>query len=153
MEELDRIERQVSINAPAQRVWDLVSEPGWYINDGAIVDHRIDYDGEVAVVTDPRHGTFRFRTVTLDPPNYAAFRWINSDASAESGLPDHASTLVEFWIEERAGGGVILKVAESGFASLGKTAEWRRQQVEGNTKGWELELGLAAAVLDPARVS
>ncbi len=30
-EAADRIERQVTINAPLERVWRLVSEPGWWI--------------------------------------------------------------------------------------------------------------------------
>ncbi len=45
-ENLDRIEREIAIEATAERVWQLVSEPGWYVNDSVITDHRIDRDGD-----------------------------------------------------------------------------------------------------------
>ncbi|WP_246623126.1 SRPBCC family protein [Streptomyces malaysiensis] len=34
--ELDRIARQIDIDAPAERVWELIARPGWYVNDGAV---------------------------------------------------------------------------------------------------------------------
>ncbi|GAA1452401.1 SRPBCC domain-containing protein [Nocardiopsis tropica] len=140
----DRIERQVDIAAPARRVWELVSRPGWFINDGAVVDHVIEQDGDVSVVRDPVHGDFRIRTEKLDPPGYAAFRWLGGE---EGG-----STLVEFWIEELETGGVTLSVAESGFSSLGGTEAERRRRVEENTRGWEEELGAARSFLDASTV-
>jgi uncharacterized protein YndB with AHSA1/START domain len=149
---VDRIERRIDIAAPAQRVWDLVSTPGWYINDGTIVDHRIDRTGDIDVVHDPVHGPFRIRTVELDPPRYAAFRWLADEPGPDGG---EASTLVEFWLNEHPDG-VTLRVAESGFASLGGTDEARRRRVAENTEGWEQELAaarrhLAAGVSEPAR--
>ena len=30
----DRIERKIEIDAPAEWVWLLVSQPGWWIDDG-----------------------------------------------------------------------------------------------------------------------
>jgi uncharacterized protein YndB with AHSA1/START domain len=142
----DRIERQIDIDAPAERVWDLVSEPGWYINDGTIVDHRIEHEGDVAVVHDPTHGAFRIRTVELDPPRYAAFRWLSADPTPDGG---EASTLVQFWVDERPRG-VTVRVVESGFGSLGGTEEDRRRRVAENTEGWETELAAAAAHLAEA---
>ncbi|RPA12389.1 ATPase [Gordonia sp. OPL2] len=137
--EHDRIEREITIAAPAQHVWELVSEPGWYINDKQIVEHRIDRDGDLAVVHDPTHGAFAFRVVELDEPRYAAFRWL-----ADPDDPESDSTLVEFWVTpEESGDGVILKVAESGFASLPGTAAERRERLEGNVEGWRIELDLA----------
>ena len=144
MGDIDRIERQVDIAASARRVWDLVSRPGWFINDGAVIDHGIERDGDLAVVRDPVHGPFRIRTEKLDPPGYAAFRWLSDEGDG--------STLVEFWIEERDGGGVTLRVAESGFSSLGGSEAERRRRVEDNTQGWEIELGAARSYLDPSTV-
>lgn len=136
----DSIERQIDIDAPVQRVWDLVSEPGWYINDGEIVAHRIERDGDVDVVHDPVHGAFRLRTVRLDPPRYAAFRWLSGEPAADGG---EAGTLVEFWVDERPTG-VTVRVVESGFASLGGTDEDLRRRLAENTDGWEAELAAAA---------
>lgn len=146
---MDRIERQVDINATAERVWGLVSRPGWFINDGRVVDHRIEEvgDGE-HLVHDPTHGEFRIRTEKLDPPHYAAFRWTGGEADQHI---EQRSTLVEFWIRERPGG-VTLKVLESGFDKLGVTEEERRRQVADNTEGWETELEAARSLLDPLTV-
>ncbi|OSZ57258.1 ATPase, partial [Streptomyces pharetrae CZA14] len=53
--ELDRIVRQIDIDAPADRVWELVARPGWYINDGTVeAEPELRHEGDVAVV---RHAT------------------------------------------------------------------------------------------------
>ena len=147
IEDFDRIERQIDIDAPADRVWSLISEPGWYINDSEITPHRIERSGDVDIVHDPVHGAFALRTVTLDPPKYAAFRWI-ADVDDTAG----ASTLVEFWIDEMSSGSVVLRVAESGFASLPGDAAERRKKFDDNTEGWTQELGIAKRHLELAQV-
>ncbi|GAA2662419.1 SRPBCC family protein [Streptomyces aculeolatus] len=136
--ELDRVTRRIDIDAPAARVWDLVVRPGWYINDG-VVDPEPDlrHEDDVAVV---RHGSaeFRFRTVELDEPRYAAFRWLTG--RNQEGAK--GSTLVEFWIDERPGG-VTLRVVESGFSRLfDEQSAWVRER-EINDKGWVEELAAA----------
>ncbi|MGB3184946.1 MAG: hypothetical protein WBG36_01175 [Ornithinimicrobium sp.] len=57
-ESTDRIERTVQIQADIERVWSLISEPGWWVNDGAIVAHKIERDGDTSIVHDPAHGAF-----------------------------------------------------------------------------------------------
>ncbi|WP_227878677.1 SRPBCC family protein [Arthrobacter dokdonensis] len=81
------------------------------------------------------HGTFRIKTVALDAPRHAAFRWVGDQDGA-------ATTLVEFWIEGAASG-VTLRVAESGFRSLGVNEDELRKHVEGNAEGWRIELDAA----------
>ncbi len=144
-EDLDRIARQIDIDAPADRVWELVVRPGWYVNDGAVeAEPDVRYEGEVAVVRLRDLGEFRFRTVELDKPRYAAFRWIGTPFRDEST----GSTLVEFWIDERDDGGVTLRVVESGFAGLADDpAEWLKQR-EGNDNGWITELAAAKTFLE-----
>ncbi|GHF46366.1 SRPBCC domain-containing protein [Streptomyces griseosporeus] len=143
--ELDRIARQIDIDAPAERVWELVARPGWYINDGTVdAEPDLRYEDDVAVVRHPEMGEFRFRTVELDKPRYAAFRWIGTPSRDEST----PSTLVEFWIEERDGGGVTLRVVESGFSGLADDpADWLKQR-EGNDKGWLTELQAAKTFVE-----
>lgn len=143
---LDRIERQVDISAHAGQVWELVSRPGWLINDGTIVDHEIEDLGDgLHVVHDPTHGDFKIRTESLDPPRYAAFRWL-SGSGENAGL--EGSTLVEFRIEEREGSNVSLHVTESGFSTLSVSESERRRKVEENTSGWEEELAAARVHLE-----
>lgn len=137
-EAMDQVERQVDIDAPAERVWELISRPGWFVNDGEIVDHEIEDLGEgMYLVRDPAHGEFRIETVELAPFGYAAFRWLGAHGEDQS-------TLVEFWIEDRQSG-VTLTVVESGFASLGATEVERRRQY---ALGWEAELVAVRAHLE-----
>jgi uncharacterized protein YndB with AHSA1/START domain len=142
--ELDSIARQIDIDAPADRVWELIARPGWYVNDGAVeAEPDLRYEGDVAVVTHPRLGEFRFRTVQLDKPRYAAFRWLGTPFRAVS-----EGTLVEFWIDDRTGGGVTLRVLESGFSALSDDpATWLKER-EGNDRGWTEELAAAKAFVE-----
>ena len=143
--ELDSIARRIDIDAPAERVWDLVVRPGWYINDGTVdAEPDLRYEGDVAVVTLAGKGEFRFRTVRLDKPRHAAFRWLGTPFRAVS-----EGTLVEFWIDERPGG-VTLRVLESGFSTLSDDpATWLRER-EGNERGWAEELAAARAFVESA---
>lgn len=145
-EVMDRIERQIEIEAPADRVWKLVEEPGWWVNAGQeVVEHRVEPhsdDPALTTVHDPKHGEFLFLTVRLDEPTYAAFRWV-SDAKA----PDGPSTLVEFFLEPAANT-TVLRVVESGFASLPESDVERRKHYEDNTEGWTIELGLAKSLVE-----
>ena len=139
VDELDRIDRSIDIDAPAERVWALISQPGWWINSGTIhPDPDVErVDDHVVVVHDPEHGDFRIRTVELTEPTYAAFRWLGDEGE---------STLVEFWIEDRDGG-VVLKVTESGFSTLSDDrATWLKAR-EGNVEGWATELAAARTYL------
>jgi len=138
---LDRIDRAIEITADAEVVWGLVSRPGWWINDGDVEpEPDLVVTGDEAVVRHPTHGEFRIRTVEARPPSYVAFRWI--DRHPDSG------TLVEFWVEPRAGG-VTLRVAESGFSRLDKPREeWLRQREE-HVSGWATELEAARRVTEP----
>lgn len=146
-DELDRIERQITIDAPAARVWELVAEPGWYINDHTITEHRLERDGDLTVVHDPVHGAFLFRTVALDKPHYAAFRWL-----ADSTDPDSPSTLVEFRVDAVSDSSTVLHVTETGFESLPGDAAERRAKYEGNVEGWTIELDLARQHLEGRKI-
>ena len=141
--ELDSIARRIDIDAPADRVWELIARPGWYVNDGTVeAEPDLRYEGDVAVVTHPS-GEFRFRTVQLDKPRYAALRWLSTPSRSVS-----EGTLVEFWIDDRADGGVTLRVLESGFSTLSEDpATWLKER-EGNDRGWLEELAAAKAFVE-----
>ncbi len=145
----DSIDRQIVIEADAQKVYELVARPGWWINEGSITDNLTSTEGDVSTVTHPKYGSFRIRTVEARPPHYVSFRWLGGDQANEA-LEAVPGTLVEFWIEERPAGGVTLRVLESGFGALPVSEEQRRRNVEDNTEGWELELAAAKAHIEAA---
>jgi uncharacterized protein YndB with AHSA1/START domain len=127
---MEKVERSIAISAGVERVWDLVTRPGWWINDGEVTAHRIERDGDLCRVTDPNCGEFEIRVVALEPRTYAAFRW-RSDGVGRS--VDGPTTLVEFWLDDHGDGTVTVRVVESGF--------WTEENRAGNDKGWLQELG------------
>ncbi|GAA1972103.1 SRPBCC family protein [Isoptericola halotolerans] len=142
----DRIERETEIAAPRARVWELVTAPGWWINDGELTEHRIEPDGPGRVVVhDPVHGAFAVRTVAEDPQEYVAFRWYSgdSDARRRAALDAASSTLVEFHVTAVSAATTRLRVVESGFDALDEDASARRAMLDANTEGWVVELDLA----------
>ena len=127
---MDDIEREIAINAPVERVWELVSQGGWWIGDGDRGAQTRSREGDdIDVVEDPRYGTFRIRTEKAEPHSYLSYRWLDDGN-------ERATTLVEFWLSE-ADGVTTLRVVESGFVSA---EHW-----EGNIKGWGMQLAVAKA--------
>jgi uncharacterized protein YndB with AHSA1/START domain len=145
----DTIERSVLIAAPAEKVWAVVSIPGWWVNDGSGLElsliERVTEDR--AIVHHPTHGDIAVERVEADPPRRAAFRWVVSGAdgrgvdAADDQLL-HTRVVLTLTPED---GGTLLSVTESGFAAAAVSEQVRRHAYEGNTEGWEIELGLARA--------
>jgi hypothetical protein len=63
-------------------------------------------------------------------------------APSEPAPEEGGSTLVEFWLSELADGATLVRVVESGFASLPGTDEDRGQAYDGNTEGWRQQLDI-----------
>lgn len=125
----DTITDSITIAAPIQRVWTLVSHPGWWL--------AADPD-QVDDTPAPMAQRFPVETIDLQPPHRAVFRW----ASEFGGEPlqDGHCTIIEFTLHE-ANGMTTVTVVESGFASLAAPDETRRSAFEENTSGWVEELG------------
>ncbi|MDO9456849.1 SRPBCC family protein [Nocardioides sp.] len=133
--QLDRIERSIDIDAPADKVWELLEHPGWWINEGVVdLAAEVRTDGDRHVVVHEKWGEFRLETVLSDRPRALSYRWLDN---ASTG-----GTLVEFTIEEREGG-VTLRVVESGFETLDKSREDVAHHVAENSDGWTKELAAA----------
>lgn len=135
----DEIVRSMHIEATADTVWDIVSEPGWFINDGSWTEHEVTTEGDISHIVDPVHGEFSLRTVELDAPRRAVFRWLGGRAG---DVDEHAANTVEFTIEPD-GSGVLLTVRETGFAGMDERDIVRRQRFEENSEGWLIELAVA----------
>lgn len=137
----DQIERETVINAPVERVWALITEAEhlgrWFGDAGAEIDLR---PGGAIVLRWADHGTNRGRVVAVEPPTRFAYRWAPFKDPGGEEPAEGNSTLVEFTLEPK-GDGTLLRVVESGFASLATSDEQRAANHAGNTRGWEFETG------------
>jgi uncharacterized protein YndB with AHSA1/START domain len=143
----DEIVRSIRIAASAETVFAIISEPGWFINDGEYREHEITTEGDASRVVDPVHGTFDIGTVELDPPRRAVFRWLGGQAGSLEEFPVNT---IEFTIEPE-GDGVLLSVRETGFSGISADAAERRRRFEDNTQGWVEELAVARSLAEASR--
>ncbi len=132
----DRIEKRFEVRAPRARVWRALTDASefsaWF---------GINLDGPFAVRTTVRgkntapgyeHMTLEFQVERIEPESYFSYRWhpypfdLTVDYSAEP------TTLVEFRLEETAGGTAI-QIVESGFdrIPLARRAEAFRMHEQG----------------------
>ncbi|MER7078456.1 Uncharacterized conserved protein YndB, AHSA1/START domain [Saccharopolyspora kobensis] len=128
----DRIEREIVIEAPVERVWAALLEPAFWLGeaDPAGVEVR---EGGVLVSEHAEHAEFPQRIEKIDPNRYLSYRWASGFPGAE---PDSGnSTLVEFTLTEESGA-TRLRVVETGFAGLAASEEQRRSSFEDNDGGW-----------------
>ena len=133
----DRIEYEVTINASLDRVWELVTRPGWWVPNE--VEATVDRTpGHETVRESATWGRFPVQVVAIDPQSYAAFRWASQFPGAE--LTPGKTTLVEFFVAAVAAG-VRVTVVESGFATMEAPETVRRSRFNENAEGWRLELG------------
>ena len=150
----DTIERDILIAAPAEKVWSVVSIPGWWINDGSAIDlsliERVTEDR--AIVHHPEYGDFLVERFDVDRPRTASFRWLVSGAEGrriDVAADQLLHTRVTLTLTPEAGG-TRLSVVESGFATAAVDEQVRLRAYEGNTEGWEIELGVARTHVENA---
>jgi uncharacterized protein YndB with AHSA1/START domain len=133
----DRIEREVVIEAPMERVWQVLTQPEhvgtWFGDAGAEVELR---PGGAMTISWAEHGTVHARVAKVEPHSAFAFRWADKiDAEPTDGH----STLVEFNLAPD-GDSTRLRVVETGFSTLAVPEAERRTRFDGNTEGWRIEL-------------
>jgi uncharacterized protein YndB with AHSA1/START domain len=137
---MDSIEREVVIDAPVDRVWELVTKAEhlgrWFGDAGADVDLRPGGAMELRWAEQAARG----RIEAVEPPRLFAFRWAPFEDPGGVHPTDHNATRVEFSLTEE-GSATRLRVVESGFDALATSEERRRENHEGNTDGWRQELG------------
>jgi uncharacterized protein YndB with AHSA1/START domain len=137
----DRIERDVLIDAPVERVWTLITRAEhlgtWFGDAGADIDLR--EGGELELRWED-HGTSRGRVERVEEPTAFAFRWAPFKDPSGGEPVSGNSTLVEFTLDAE-GDGTRVRVVETGFASLGTSPDQQVKNFESNSRGWTLELG------------
>ena len=132
----NRIEREVKISAPIERVWSVLTESshiGTWFGTGAPAEIDLR-PGGVMMLDHGEHGTYPTLIVNVDPPRAFSYRW----ASAYPGVlaTQENSTLVEFTLEP-ATDGTLLRVVESGFNALAIPAERERSAgFQSHSEGW-----------------
>ncbi|MFF7505065.1 SRPBCC domain-containing protein [Streptomyces lavendulae] len=129
----DRIERETLIEAPLERVWSLVTEPGFWVAEPEQVAGTVAREGESVLAKNAQYGDFPVRVEKVEPPTYVAYRWASAFPGEE--LRGDNTTLVEFTLTPE-GDGTRLRVVESGFAALAGAEELRAKALEDNTGGW-----------------
>ncbi|MFC5754143.1 SRPBCC family protein [Actinomadura rugatobispora] len=133
----DRIEREIAIAAPVERVWAVITEPGqvgaWFAVAGkpAEID-RLEPGGRM-VVDHGEQGVFPMKIVTVEPPRVFSYRWASLLPGKEA--TDDNSTLVEFTLRPD-GDGTLLRIVESGFDALPISEEERARSFQDHSGGW-----------------
>jgi uncharacterized protein YndB with AHSA1/START domain len=133
----DKIEREILIDAPIERVWAAVTEAehlgSWFADAGAKIDLR---PGGALVLRWNDEGQYLGRVEQVEPPVLFSYRW----ASAVDVEPvDGASTLVEFRLIE-VRGQTKLTVVEAGLAGLSASDVELAALYENHNEGWTAEL-------------
>jgi uncharacterized protein YndB with AHSA1/START domain len=155
----DRIEKQVVLRAPLDRVWRAISDAqefGQWFGvriDGAFVAGTsvnatitgTTVDEEVAEMQRPHVGaTATWQIVAVEPPRRFAYRWHPFAVDANLDYQNEPTTLVEFTLSETADG-VLLSIVESGFDAI--PAARRSAAFEANSGGWAKQVELVRKYL------
>ncbi|MEU5534400.1 SRPBCC domain-containing protein [Streptomyces sp. NPDC020362] len=142
----DAIERSIAIDAPVERVWSVLTEPGflgrWFGNGEPV---KIDLcPGGLLIFDHGVHGVIPARIQTVEPPRVFSWRWSQGAAGEEPD--DSNATLVEFTLTgDDSTGGTRLTLVESGFTRLGLSADEVADRHRANSHNWPGKLGLLRA--------
>jgi uncharacterized protein YndB with AHSA1/START domain len=137
----DRIEKEIVLRAPRSRVWQALADAeqfgAWF---------GVKFDGAFAPgarvhgqLTTPghEHVTLEFAIERMDPESRMSYRWHPYAVQPGVDYSSEPTTLVEFQLEEVAGG-TALRVVESGFDRI--PAARRAEALRMNDAGWAEEL-------------
>ena len=133
----DRIEKHLEVNASRSRVWRALADAEefgtWFgvkldrpFNPGAAVRGRLTIPGY-------EHVTLEILVEKVEPEGYFAYRWHPYAVDPAVDYSAEPTTLVEFRLEETAGGTAIT-IIESGFDRLPATR--RAEAFRMNEAGW-----------------
>ena len=138
------VTRTVHIEAPRASVWEALTDPDvmvkWF-GDG--VGFAALEPGATGSIDWEGYGSFPIEITEVVPGDAFGFRW--------SGIPadklDEYSTHVRFTIAD-AGTGTDVTVIESGFDKLPGGTRYRRDRLEQNREGWDVELDELVMLLE-----
>jgi uncharacterized protein YndB with AHSA1/START domain len=137
----DRIEKKIVLRAPRARVWRAIADAQefgtWFgaklegaFAAGARVRGRITIPGY-------EHVAIEITIERIEPERLLSLRWHPYAIDPAVDYSDEPTTLVEFRLEEAAGG-TELTVSESGFDQI--PAARRAEAFRMNKRGWASQL-------------
>ena len=147
------VEREVLIDAPLEVVWSIVTEQehiGRWLSDSAEIDVRPG--GELVLRWDRLSGPARGTVERVERPYLFSFRWVTPEPDRDPSALEGYLTLVEFVLRAE-GDGTLLRVVESGFASVEGTEQQNADLAARHTNGWGSFLDQLAAYVSSADVS
>ncbi|HYL35469.1 MAG TPA: SRPBCC family protein [Bryobacteraceae bacterium] len=162
MTTVDRIEKQILLRAPLQRVWRALADShqfgSWFgvkfdgaFTPGASVRGIIvptSVDPEVAKAQKPYEGKpFEITIEQMEPQRVFAFRWHPFAVEPGVDYSSEPTTLIVFALEQ-APEGVRLTVTESGFDRIPLAR--RAQAFTANEQGWTMVVKLIEKYLASA---
>lgn len=125
----DRIEKEITINAPISTVWKVVTDPGKWFGDKAEIDLRV---GGKGMVSWEKYGDCTLEVIKLEEPSCFSFAWISPDEEARSV---GQQTLVEFNLTEE-NGRTKLQLTESIFGEQLFGDEQKESLFGKHVSGW-----------------
>lgn len=155
----DRIEKEVLLRAPLERVWRAVSDAdefgqwfgvrfdGPFVAGTAVtgVMTPTAVDADVARQQEAFAGTASpWYIEAVEPPRRLAFRWHPYLIDEHADLANEPTTLVELTLAETPEG-VLLRIVESGFDRI--PADRRAAAFRENSQGWATQTQLVRRYL------
>ena len=150
----DRIEKELVLRAPQEKVWRAISDASQFGNwfgvefdgefaPGTTMTGRIKpttVDTAVAEMQKKYAGMpFAFVVDRMEPISLFSFRWHPFAIDPNVDYSHEPMTLVTFTLEATAEG-TLLRIVESGFDSV--PIERRADAFEANAEGWGLQMQL-----------
>jgi uncharacterized protein YndB with AHSA1/START domain len=138
----DRIEKQIVLDAPRERVWRAITDVSefneWFgvaltspFKPGAVVSGRVTHPGHENLV-------MTVWVETMELPRRFSFRWYPDATNPNVDYSGEPTTLVTFTLEDAPNGATRLTIVESGFDAIPESR--RTAAFTGNAKGWERQL-------------
>jgi uncharacterized protein YndB with AHSA1/START domain len=138
----ERIEKHINLRAPRSRVWRALTDAkefgSWF---GAQLDGEFRPKGTVSgrlTIAGFDHLTLQLEIERLEPETYFAYRWHPYAVDPDVDYSAEPTTLVEFRLEDQAGGGTSLTVIESGFERIPLAR--RAKALQMNDGGWAQQM-------------
>ena len=139
----DRIERSIVINAPRERVWQLLSNAEsfgrWF---GANLDGQTFTPGQVTrgpiTIEGFKHIVFEVKVERVEPPSVLAWRWHPYAVDPAVDYSREEPTLVTWTLQEAPDNATLVKTVESGFDKVPPNR--RMEAFRMNSGGWDAQL-------------